>query len=260
MLTITSKDNANIKKAVKLRKSAKYRRETNLFIAEGLRVCTDAMLSNAFIDTVFLTEKALEKHTDSCEKLCEYADKAFILTESLFSYICDTDSPQGVLCIIKALDKINQFDTIKNGGKFLALENLQDPNNLGTVLRTAEAFGISGIVFSKDCCDIYNPKVVRGSMGAVFRLPFVVCESIPEYLSQNPELTSFAAVVDKTADKITDTEFSQPCIAVIGNEGNGLQQDTILACNKKITIPMDGRAESLNASIAASIIIWEMIK
>ena len=260
MLTITSKDNVNIKKVVKLRKSAKYRRETNLFIAEGLRVCTDAMLSSAPIDTIFLTEKAFDKYNESCHKLCEYADKAFILADALFSYICDTDSPQGVLCIIKALDKINQFDTIKNGGKFLALENLQDPNNLGTVLRTAEAFGISGIVLSKDCCDIYNPKVVRGSMGAVFRLPFVICESIPEYLSENPELISYAAVVDKTADKITETKFSDSCIAVIGNEGNGLQQETISACNNKITIPMNGRAESLNASIAASIIIWEMIK
>lgn len=260
MLTLTSKDNVNIKNTVKLKKNARYRRQSGFFIAEGLRVCYDAMLSNADIEILFATEKAIEKNRDKFNELSEYSHKSFVVTEQIFSLISDTETPQGFLCVIKALDKISQFDTIKSNGKLLALDNVQDPNNLGTILRSAEAFGIDGIVMSEDCCDIYSPKVVRGSMGAVFRIPFVICSSISGYLSENTYLDSFASVVDSSAKPITEVDFKSPCITVIGNEGNGLKQETIDSCKYKITIPMRGKAESLNASAAASIIIWEMIK
>ena len=137
---------------------------------------------------------------------------------------------------------------------------MQDPNNLGTVLRSAEAFGVSGVILSNDCCDIYNPKVVRGSMGAVFRVPFLVCGTVAEFLGEYPELVSYAAVVDSNAERITDISFGDSCVAVIGNEGNGLKQETVSACQHKITIPMNGNAESLNASAAATVIIWEMLR
>ncbi len=260
MLILTSKDNNNIKNTIKLKKSTKFRRETGLFIAEGLRVCYDAMLSNAEIITLFVTEKAIEKNSEKFDKLSDYAQKTFVVSPALFALISDTDSPQGFLCVIKALDKNGQFDTIKNGGKFLALDNVQDPNNLGTILRSAEAFGVSGVIMSKDCCDIYSPKVVRGSMGAVFRLPFMICNTIADFLNDNPQVCSYAAVVDSSADDITSIAFNEPCVAVIGNEGNGLKDETISACKVRMTIPMKGNAESLNASAAASIIIWEMIK
>lgn len=260
MLILTSKDNTNIKNIIKLKKSSKYRRQTGLFIAEGVRVCYDAMLSNAVIDTLFVTEQAVEKNKDKFEELSEYADKTFCVSSNIFSLISDTQTPQGFLCVIKALDKTSQFDTIKNGGKYLALDNLQDPNNLGTILRSAEAFGISGIIMSGDCCDIYSPKVVRGSMGAVFRIPFIICDSIADFLCKHQEIDSFAAVVDSNAKKIAEVNFSNTSVTVIGNEGNGLKEDTVKACKTKITIPMNGKAESLNASVAASIIIWEMIK
>ncbi len=260
MLTLTSKDNSNIKNTIKLKKSAKYRRQSGLFVAEGVRVCYDAMLSNAEIDTLFVTEEAIEKNKDKFNELSKYANKTFCVTSNIFSIISDTQTPQGFLCVIKALDKTTEFDKIKNGGKYLALDNLQDPNNLGTILRSAEAFGISGIIMSNDCCDIYSPKVVRGSMGAVFRLPFIICNTIADFLNENPEIESFAAVVDSNAQKITEVKFSDTCITVIGNEGNGLKEETIKACKNKITIPMNGKAESLNASVASSIIIWEMIK
>ncbi|MCI6825525.1 MAG: RNA methyltransferase [Ruminococcus bromii] len=260
MLIISSKDNQNIKNTVKLKKSAKYRKQSGLFLAEGLRVCFDAMLSGAKIETLFVTENAAQKHFEKYNQLSEYAGKTFVVTPELFSIISDTQTPQGFLCVIKALDKTKQFDTIKNGGKFLALDNVQDPNNLGTILRSAEAFGISGVVMSSDCCDIYSPKVVRGSMGAVFRLPFIIYPTIAQFLNDNPALNSYAAVVDSKAQSITDICFTEPCVAVVGNEGNGLKDETIIACNNKITIPMKGKAESLNASTAASIIIWEMIR
>ena len=260
MKTLTSKDNAQIKNILKLQKSARCRRQTALFVAEGLRVCADAAKSGAAIETLFLTEAALEKNTEICTELSACAAKTFLVTPELFAHISDTQTPQGVLAVIKALDKSALFDTIKNGGKFLVLDNVQDPNNLGTILRSAEAFGVTGVILSADCCDVYNPKVVRGSMGAVFRLPVCTAEDLPQWLTAHSQLHTYAAVVGADAQRVTETIFEEPCAIVIGNEGNGIRQATAAACRHRITIPMNGKAESLNASVAAAILIWEMVK
>lgn len=260
MNIISSKDNSLIKKIIKLNKSAKQRREQQLFVAEGLRICEDAMLSGVEIDNLIVTENALAKYKEKIEKLIEYSKSVSLVNNSIFSLLSDTKTPQGVLCVIKTLDKACLFDKIKCNGKLLALDNIQDPTNLGTILRTAEAIGIDGIVLSADCCDIYAPKVVRGSMGAVFRIPYIITETIADFLNNNADIASYASVVQNDAEKATDIDFKAPCIVAIGNEGNGLKQETIDACNKRITIPMKGRAESLNAAVAASILMWEMIK
>lgn len=260
MISLSSKDNPVIKNTVKLIKSAKHRRKEGLFIAEGLRVCVDAVISGAEIEALFITEQALEKNPAEAGALQSATKKAYLLSPALFAHISDTQTPQGVLCVIKTLDKTAEFDTIKIGGKFLALDNVQDPNNLGAVLRSAEAFGVSGVILSGDCCDVFNPKVVRGSMGAVFRLPVLNVESLETFFAQNPQLNTYAAVVHDTAEKVTDVSFCEPCAVVIGNEGNGLKPETVAACKHSITIPMNGKAESLNASVAAAILIWEMVK
>lgn len=260
MQFLSSKDNINIKSVVKLKNSAKHRKKNGQFIAEGVRICIDAICSNAKVESFFATEKAKDKYPNDFDRINECAEKTFLVTEDIFSLISDTDTPQGFLCVIKALDKMIEFDTINKNSKYIALDNIQDPSNLGTVLRTAEALGIDGVIMSFDCCDFFSPKVVRGSMGAVFRLPYYICNSICDFLSEHSELHSYAAVVTSDAQKITETVFESPCVAVIGNEGNGLKAEAISICNEKITIPMNGRAESLNASTAASIIMWEMVK
>lgn len=260
MLLLSSKDNAHIKNAVKLKKSAKFRRQSGTFAAEGVRVCMDALRSGAEIETLFVTGQALQKNAAEVAALSEAAQKSFELTPELFAAVSDTQTPQGVLCVIKALDKSADFDTIENGGKFLALDNVQDPNNLGTILRSAEAFGVNGVIMSADCCDVFNPKVVRGSMGAVFRLPVLVTGCLADWFSRHPQLHTYAAVVHGCAEKVTQTVFETPCAVVVGNEGNGIKPETEQACEHTITIPMNGKAESLNASVASAILIWEMVK
>ncbi len=260
MKHITAKDNPFIKHINKLIKSSKYRRECGEFVAEGVRLCDDALRSGAEISAVVASEFALKKYSEELEALVENASDAYSVSNQLFASFSDTKSPQGILCVIKTLDKHSLFDKIKCNGKFIALDNVQDPSNLGTILRTAEAVGIDGVILSHDCCDIYSPKVVRGSMGAVFRLPSMITDTISGFLKSHTELFSFAAVVDSNADSIVRTAFPKSCVVCVGNEGNGLKPETVEACCKAITIPMIGRAESLNAAVAAGIIMWEMMR
>lgn len=260
MINITSKDNSLIKHINKLNKSSKYRKKKNEFVAEGVRICNDAVESNACISSLVICEDIIEKYRDTIGRIEEHCEEVYVVTKPLFKEISETKTPQGVLCVIKALDKPTLFDKIKSGGKFVALDNIQDPSNLGTILRTAEAVGIDGIILSGDCCDIYSPKVVRGSMGAVFRIPFAKVNSIKDFIISHKNITSYASVVHDSADKITEIEFDDSSVLVIGNEGNGAKKETASACDYLVTIPMNGRAESLNASAAAAILMWEMIK
>ncbi|MCR5653411.1 MAG: RNA methyltransferase [Ruminococcus sp.] len=261
MKRISAKDNPLIKHINKLIKSSKYRAQSGEFVAEGVRICHDALLSGCEIDSLVISDYALNNYRETAFKLEQKARNSYIISDALFRKISDTINPQGVLCVIKTLDNPSLFDKIKCNGKFLALDNIQDPSNLGTILRTAEAVGIDGVILSADCCDIYSPKVVRGSMGAVFRISCCIVDTIAGFLNNNPDLVSYAAVVTPDAEKLTDIDFNNKttCV-VVGNEANGLKQATIDACASSFTIPMKGRAESLNASVAASIIMWEMIK
>ena len=184
-----------------------------------------------------------------------------MLKDHLFAAVSDTKTPQGVLFVIKRLDKSLDFDKIKDNGKVLALETVQDPVNLGTILRTAEAFGIGAVVLTRDCCDVYMSKVVRGSMGAIFRLPVMITDDLPEFIGRfNSFGTSYAAVLDKASVSLDQCRFDGAVLAVVGNEGNGITPETVKACTHKLYIPMRGEAESLNVSAAASIILWEMIR
>ena len=229
-------------------------------MCEGKRLCEDALFSGCEIISLIVSYTALDKYSDLTEKISQKSEEAIVLPDSLYAKISDTKTPQGILCVIKTLDNPSLFDKIKCNGKFLALDNIQDPVNLGTILRTAEAFGIDGIILSSDCCDIYSPKVVRGSMGAVFRLSYTIVDSVESFLNSYRDINSFAAVVDRNAEKLTDISFDGSCVVCIGNEGNGLRRSVIGACGKAFTIPMNGRAESLNAAIASSVIMWEMVK
>lgn len=258
MKEINSKDNKLIKYVKKLQTSSKFRREEGLFVAEGLRVCVEAALSKAPVKYILITENALSKHKEELTPLLAYTDEIYLVSDKAMSAACDTATPQGVICVIKTLDNNIDLDTINN--KYILLENLQDPSNLGTVLRTADALGLNGVIMTRDCCDVYSPKVCRGAMGALFRVPLMIVESAPEFIRGfNAKGKSYAAVV-RDADSVCDADFSGNCLVAVGNEGNGLTKETIEACSGRITIRMSNNAESLNASIAAGILMWEMIK
>ena len=255
-LRITSKDNAIIKEITNLQKSSKRRKESGLFVLEGLRLCADASLNGVVAKTVVLSDTAFDKYLDDMGDLFNNAESKYIIPDSLFTKISDTVNPQGILCVFQ-IPTFGMKDIVSNG-KYIALENLQDPSNLGAISRTAEALGINGI-FVCGGCDPYSPKSLRASMGALLRIPVFETDNVFD-LTLNSGFSTYAAVVDRNSEKIGSFRFDDGCIVFIGNEANGLTEDTVNKCDRKITIPMDGKAESLNAGVAAAIIMWEMIK
>ncbi|MFU0833479.1 MAG: 23S rRNA (Uridine(2479)-2'-O)-methyltransferase [Oscillospiraceae bacterium] len=258
---ILSRSNDMIKKAVRLSSSAQYRTECGLYFLEGARLCADAAYSGVIIHTLLYTEHAAQKYQQYLRPVMEQAQEIYLVGPQAAKALSCTKTPQGIFCICAMPPKTASEYNIAAPGAYLALENLQDPANMGTILRTAEALGVSGIVLGGNCCDIYSPKVLRASMGAVFRLPFCIAEDLPDFLSGLNQcgFVTAAAVPDSNAQPITNIHSHQ-CVMVVGNEGNGLTQETRKACSIEVTIPMLGRAESLNASAAAAILIWEIMK
>lgn len=259
MLEITSKENKHIKNCVKLVSSKKYRKETGLFVAEGLRLCEDALKSGQRAVQAFLTPETAQK--PQAMEIVAQAQEAFLISPEVAAKISDTQTPQGIFCVFKILDNHSLVDTMK-GKRFVVLSSLQDPGNLGTIIRTSEAFAMDAIIMSADCPDIYSPKVLRATMGGVFRIPIITVENISgaiEYLRQE-QVSVYAAALSKESVPITKVDLGGRTAVVIGNEGNGLSAEVISCCTKSVIIPMAGNAESLNAAIAASIAIWEMSK
>lgn len=252
--SVTSRENPLIKAIFKLKTSSKERNNSGKFVVEGLRICTDCADNGVRFDTLIFTDNFLKKNEKMVVKLSESAAETVIVPEFVFEKIADTDNPQGVLAVVKMGENNAKIDA---NGRYIALENLSDPTNLGAISRTAEALGISGIIISKNSCDPYSPKVIRASMGTILRLPLIITEDFTALLEASG-LKLFACVV-RGGKSISDVDFSDGTAVLIGNEANGLTEDTIKICDK-ITIKMRGAAESLNASVAAAIAMWELIK
>lgn len=266
-MTITSRDNRIVKEVRRLLADAKYRRETGLFALEGARLCADAAVSGVKIRTVLYTRRAAEGYPAQMERLRQAcaarSGEALVeISEEIARHMGDTMAPQGIFCVCEALDNAAALVTIKGSGRYAALEDLQDPGNLGAVVRTAEALGLDGLFLSSGCCDIYNPKVLRASMGGVFRLPIRRVEGMTGTVEalQSQGLTCWACVVDADAVPVQRAGLGAGSVCLIGNEGSGLRPETASACRGRLTIPMAGRAESLNASMAAGIVLWEMMR
>ncbi len=259
-MKIESTDNKIVKKAVKLKGSASYRQSEKLFLIEGLRLCNDALISGVNIKYALCTNRFIEKNPTLSDSIKESAEEGFFeISDSVEKKLSDTKTPQGIflICDIKDFS-----DNTLNGSKYLALENISDPSNLGTIIRTAEAFNLDGLILSDDCCDVYNPKVLRGSMGGTFRLNIIIPNDFYGFLtkSKGAGFKIISTTPKKDACDIKNLANIDKTICLIGNEGNGLTDKAFNLSDECMTIKMNGRGESLNASVAASIIIYEMTR
>lgn len=258
MEKITSKNNTVIKQIAKLSTSSSSRRKSGEFLLEGVRLCFDVINSDVSVSMLLYTESCQEKNKEKIKRLTQKANKSFLISEEVAEKLSDTVTTQGVFCVCKFVQRTVE---ICKDQKYIALENLQDPSNLGAVIRTAEALGIHGAILF-GCADIYNPKSLRASMGSLLRFPIVVSDDLEKTLVQckSEGMKVLATVPDREAKSITSIDISGGTIAIIGNEGNGISEKIKKLSTDVVTIPMQGRAESLNASTAASITIWEMMR
>ena len=255
---IQSRTNAKIKDGCRLTASAKYRREQGLFTLEGLRLCADAAQSGCQVQTLFLTADAEEKGGERLKILLKNAQEIYTVTEEVAEKLSDTVSSQGVFAILQMLPETAL--AIQKGGKYVVLDTVQNPQNLGAIARTAEAFGVNGLIVGGGC-DRYNPKALRASMGSLLRLPVFETEDLAATVREiGKTVPTFATVPDCTAESICAQDFSGGAAAIIGNEGNGVREAVLSAAQKCVTIPMRGNAESLNAAAAATVTVWEMMK
>ena len=261
---ITSTNNAKIKNIIVLRNKAKARKEAGLFLVEGSRMFSEVpenmlreiYVTKEFLDkTIALAEKKDSKAKAIYEKL---KSRPFeIVSEEVFAKMSDTVTPQGILCLVKCF-RYDRNDLLAGDAPFLlVLEDIQDPGNLGTMLRTAEGAGVTGIILSRGTVDIYNPKVIRSTMGSIFRMPFVYEEDLVACLEEmkKKDIRVYAAALDG-AEEYTKSDFRGKTALLIGNEGNGLSREAIASSTQAIYIKMAGKVESLNASISAAILLY----
>ncbi len=259
MNRLDSVSNEKIKTAVKIASSSKARKETGLFFLEGLRLCRDSALSGTAIRYAFFTDKAYEKFVEDTELIRSKAQEAYLISEAVADKLSLTQTSQGVFCLCEKEMSL-PLSALDFGGKYIALENIQDPANLGAICRTAEALGIRGAILY-GCCDRYSPKSQRAAMGSLLRLPVFestdLCADIKILKEKGVKIYATSPV--SSSAKITEVPMDGGVICVIGNEGNGVSKDVFSLC-EKVTIPMQGNAESLNASMAAAITMWEMMR
>ncbi|MCH5206581.1 MAG: RNA methyltransferase [Oscillospiraceae bacterium] len=252
MEKITSRANTSISLMRRLMSDKKTRDEERRFIAEGDHLCKELASQDYKIELLAYTEKAALRYAETVEKLREKAARSIVITDELSEYISDTKSPQGIFA---AAEKREDF-LPENSRRIVVLDGIQDPGNVGTILRTAEALRTDGAVLVGACADIWSPKTLRASMGSAFRLPCIHCqaEELPEKL---PGFTLYAAMLDKSAKPLGKEKFPEKTAVVIGSEGAGITPETANRCAEKIYIPIE-KAESLNAAVAAAIILWEL--
>lgn len=251
---ITSTANQKVKELLQLQKKSKFRNKEKVFIAEGSRMVLEAPMDR--VVKLYVSESYYKKHK---AELTPYEGKIEMLTDTVYGYVSDTKTPQGILAVIRQMEyELTQMTAIKNS-HLLVLDNLQDPGNLGTIFRTAEAAGVTGIIMSKDCVDIYNPKTIRSTMGAIYRMPFLYAEDIVQEISnlkmQNVNVYAAHLEGEKTYDQV---DFRGSTAFLVGNEGNGLREEVAACAEYGVIIPMAGQVESLNAAIAATILMFEV--
>ena len=257
-MLITSKDNEFIKHLKRL-KEKKYREEYGEFIVEGAKMIQEAIDEKAKIKHIIVCDDCKTQETFSSEFLYAIAKfNCVYVTEKIFASITDVMNPQGILAVIDKENKNEEIDY--NANLFLILDNIQDPGNMGTILRTADSVNLKQIIVAKGTADCYNPKVVRSTMGAIFRVKVIECEDLKKVIKEMKKRKIKVYATDLQTDKsIYDVDYKKSAI-VIGNEANGVSKEILDLADQKIKIPMVGKTESLNAAVATGIILYETLR
>ena len=257
---IESTKNAQIKALSSLIKKSKIRDEEGVYVVEGRRMfeeAPEAEIKKIYVSAGFMERFGNEPSIKGKLEKAEYE----ILSDSVYEYVSDTRTPQGLMCIME--QKEYSLDRVMSGDKpfLLLVEDLQDPGNLGTMIRAGEGAGITGLVMTANTVDIYNPKTIRSTMGSVFRVPFCYVGDMKTALdlAGKKGITTYAAHLKGEAPYDKE-DYSEGTAIIIGNEGKGISPETSKAADKLVKIPMKGEVESLNAAVAATVLMYEVAR
>ena len=271
---IRSRQNRSLVELCKLN-DRKHREESRLFRFDGIKLLDEAIKNDLELTLVALRAGSAERVREEMVRrhgtaVFDRFERVVLVENDLFDKISEEKSPEGVISVAKYIDKFEKIATIYYSADFLSmkgerivlLESVRDPANIGAVIRSAAALGVDRLILSADCADIYHPRAVRASMGALFNQRIDRVESLPDTVSALREAGRrvFAAALDERAVRLGEFALREGDCVVIGNEGHGLTAETIQACDHSVMIPMTDRAESFNAAVAASILMWEFSK
>lgn len=267
---ITSVSNPKMKHVIQLNKKSKTRYEERVFVVEGLKMCME--ISREMIREMYVSERFLADGKNR-ERLKGYAYE--VVKDAVFSHISDTKTPQGILCLVQmpeyALGDLlgDGFPTAsavsrermegKKQPHLLVLESIQDPGNLGTMMRTGEGAGITGVIMNRTTVDIFHPKTIRSTMGSLFRVPFYISDNLKETVAvlRKKGIAMYAAHLDGQMC-YDEPDYTVPCGFLVGNEGNGLSPEIAALADAYVRIPMEGSVESLNAAVASALLMYEV--
>ena len=271
---IRSRQNKNIVELCKLT-DRKARKNGRVFRFDGIKLLEEAIAKELEVTSVFLRESDAEKIIGGLQNRFHRLDfdkfgKILVVADEVFDRVSEEKSPEGVITIAKYIDKFQKNVTIYNSEDFfemknervVLLESVRDPSNVGAVIRSAAAIGVDRLILSQDCADIYHPRAVRASMGTLFDQRIDLVDDLPRTIRAlvSSGRRVFAAALDERAERLGSFDVREGDCVVIGNEGHGLSEDVIAACSGCVMIPMSARAESFNAAVAASILMWEFAK
>jgi TrmH family RNA methyltransferase len=249
-----SRDNKSVKLALKL-KSKKYREAEGKYLVEGIRFVEEA-IKEGIVDFILFSQKLFS--TSDPERAMDIDCNKFEIDEELFKELCGTENPQGILAVVSK--KNYCYEDIKNDFVIIA-DGIQDPGNLGTIIRTADAAGAGGVIITKGTVDVYNDKTLRATMGSIFHIPIIFAE---DFNALGAELKEQGYIINAASLEgskyIYDCNFEGKTAIIIGNEANGIPAEHMDAVTQKIKIPMPGKAESLNAAAATAVIIYEVLR
>lgn len=258
MTVIESRQNGTLKHLARLARDKKYRRTCGEMLCEGEKMLYEALESGVRVQSVLVNENADSLARGLAMRAEAAGAQLYCASDALIRQASDVETPQGMIfsCTPPSFGE----EALMGASRALVLDGVQDPGNMGTILRTADAFALDAVALTEGCADPYAPKVVRATMGAIFRLPVARLPRAAAFAAlRRAGLPLYAAALTGDCIPVQQAALSR-CAVVIGNEGRGVSEETLAACDRKLMIPMDGAAESLNAGVAAAILMWEMTR
>lgn len=259
---ITSTSSSQVKHVISLLSKAKERKKNNEYVVEGIRMVSEVPAD--LLVKIYMSERFQNNNSEYVKELVKKQgisdDSIEIVADNVFDRMSQTQTPQGIMAVVRMKD--NSLSDMLSGNPLLILvENLQNPGNLGTIIRMGEGAGVTGVIMSPNTVDIYNPKTIRSTMGSIFRVPFIYVQDFGETVSecQKSGVKVYAAHLDGKNTYLGE-DYSTPTAFLIGNEGNGLTDDITKQADTLIRIPMEGEIESLNAAIACTILTYEAVR